>query len=136
PALTRMRRLLCALLLGATPVAAQQDAPAQPLRDVPVDRVVAVVGKHPILFSEVLEVINFERARGMQIPPDTAGQLRIAREILSRIVDQEVLVAVAKDYKIEIADADVMADVERRLDQVRAQFANDDEYRAALAAEG
>lgn len=131
-----MRRLLCALLIGATPVAAQQDAPAQPLRDVPVDRIVAVVGKHPILFSEVLEVINFERARGMQIPSDTAGQLRIAREILSRIVDQEVLVAVAKDFKIEVVDADVLGDVQRRLDQVRAQFANDDEYRAALAAEG
>lgn len=131
-----MRRLLCALLVGATPVAAQQDAPAQPLRDVPVDRIVAVVGKHPILFSEVLEVINFERARGMQIPADTAGQLRIAREILSRIVDQEVLVAVAKDFKIEVVDADVLGDVQRRLDQVRAQFANDDEYRAALAAEG
>lgn len=131
-----MRRFLCALLVGATPVAAQQDAPAQPLRDVPVDRIVAVVGKHPILFSEVLEVINFERARGMQIPADTAGQLRIAREILSRIVDQEVLVAVAKDYKIEITDADVMGDVEQRLEQVRAQFRTDEEYRAALAAEG
>lgn len=131
-----MRRLLCALLIGATPVAAQEDAPAQPLRDVPVDRIVAVVGKHPILFSEVLEVINFERARGMQIPPDTAGQLRIAREILSRIVDQEVLVAVAKDYKIEVADADVLGDVERRLEQVRAQFRTDEEYRAALLAEG
>jgi peptidyl-prolyl cis-trans isomerase SurA len=131
-----MRRLLCALLVSAAPAAAQEGAPAQALRHVEVDRIVAVVGKHPILFSEVLEVINFERARGMQIPPDSAGQLRIAREILGRIVDQEVLVAVAKDYKIEIGDTDVIADVDRRLDQVRAQFRTEDEYRAALRAEG
>lgn len=131
-----MRRSLVALLLTATPLAAQQDTLAGPLRSVEVDRIVGVVGTHPILFSEVLEQINFERARGLQVPPDSAGQLVLAREILSKIVDEEVLVAVAKEYKIEVLDADVSAQVERRMDEVRRQFGTEDEYRTALRREG
>ena len=54
-----MRHLLVASLIlsavAAVPAAAQ--APTA-LRTVEVDRIVGVVGTHPILFSEVLEQIN------------------------------------------------------------------------------
>ncbi len=132
-----MRRTLSGLLLSlavALPATAQ-DTPA-PLKTVEVDRIVAVVGTHPILFSEVLEQINFARAQGMQLPADSAGQLTLARQVLGQIIDQEVLVAVAKEYKIEIADADVARQVEERMDQIRAQFPGEEQYRAALRSEG
>ena len=109
---------------------------ASPLRDIEVDRIVGVVGTHPILFSEVLEAINFARAQGLQIPPDTAGQMRIAREFLSGIVDKEVLIAVAKDYKIEVTEATVSAQVERDYDRARSQFKTEQEFRTALEREG
>lgn len=133
----RALRGLSLLLLVAAPLArpaAQEGVPA--LRSVELDRIVGVVGTHPILFSEVLEQLNFARAQGLQVPRDSAGQMAVARQILGQIIDQEVLVAVAKDYKIEVTEADVLGMVERRMDQVRAQFPSDAEFRAALVREG
>lgn len=134
-----------AALAFATPLAAQQDAPPPtvvaavpqgPLRTVEVDRIVGIVGTHAILFSEVLEQLNFERANGLQVPPDSAGQLALARTILSRIVDIEVLLAVAREYKIEVSDADVTSQVEQRMDDVRSRFPTEDAFRSALVREG
>jgi peptidyl-prolyl cis-trans isomerase SurA len=121
---------LLALAVGALPAA------AQPARSVEVDRIVAVVGTHPVLFSEVLERINFARANGLAVPPDSAGQMALARQVLGTIVDEQVLIAVAKDYKIEVSDADVTAAVEQRLDRIRGQFQSEEQFRAALAREG
>lgn len=132
----RRHRLLAVpllLLAAAYPAAAQEGAP---LRSVEVDRIVGVVGTHPILFSEVLERINFARAQGLALPPDSAGQLALARQVLGQIVDEELFIAVGKEYKIEITEADVSAQVEQRMDQVRAQFQTDEQFRAALVREG
>lgn len=117
----------------ATSAAAQTPA-AQ--RGIEVDRIVGVVGKHPILFSEVLEAINFARAGGMQLPPDSAGQIRVAREFLGRIVDKEVLIVVAGEYKIEVSESDISKTVERDFDRARGQFRTEAEFRAALQQEG
>ncbi len=141
-----MRLTLAALtgLVLAVPAGAQQDAPPTvvaeapqgPLRTVEVDRVVGIVGTHPVLFSEVLEQLNFERANGLQVPADSAGQLALARSILSRIVDVEVLLLVADEYNIEVTDADVTTAVEQRVDDVRGRFPTEEAFRAALVREG
>jgi phosphoserine phosphatase len=63
--------LRAARVVGALVVLAlgrMAGAQARPLKDIEVDRIVAVVGTHPILFSEVLEAINFARSRGLQVP--------------------------------------------------------------------
>ena len=133
-----LRRFTLALLAGAlvsAPAAALQ-VPGSPLKDIEVDRIVAVVGKHPVLFSEVLEAINFARSRGLQIPDDTVAQLRIAREFLDQIVDKEVLITIAKDYKIEVTESDVSKAVEEQVDGARKQFRSEAEFRAALIREG
>ncbi len=101
-----------------------------------VDRIVAVVGKKPILFSEVLEAVSFARARGLQLPPDSAGQMTVVREILGSIVDREVLLAVAKEYKIEVTESDVSDKVERDLEGIRGQFQSEQQFREALTREG
>lgn len=133
-----MRRFALSLLCAAAPlgVLGAQAAPAGPLRNIEVDRIVAVVGSTPVLFSEVLEQINFARAQGRQIPTDSAGQMAIAREILGEMIDQEILVTLAKEYKIEVPETDVADQVDKRIGNVRGQFKTEPEYRAALVREG
>lgn len=131
-----MRRLfaLAALALLAAPVAAQQGGAS--VQMVPVDRVVAVVATKPILFSEVLERLNFARAQGLQVPTDSAGQMRVARELLEQLVDEEVLLAVAQDFKLEVLETEVSARVDQQIDQIRGQFGSEAEFREALRREG
>ena len=130
------------LLLATAPLAAAggqavaTPVPAGPLRNIEVDRIVAVVGNTPVLFSEVLEQINFHRANGREIPVDSAGQMAIAREVLGEMVDQEILVNLAREYKIEVPESEVSDQVEQRVTRVRGQFRTEQEYRAALVREG
>lgn len=128
------RRLLLALSLAAAPVAAQGGAPT--FRMVDVDRIVAVVAKKPILMSEVLERVNMARARGMQIPRDSAGQMALARDLLEQLVDEEVLVAVAGDYAIVVNEAEVASVVDRDIQNIRSRFPSETEFREALVREG
>lgn len=128
------RRLLLAFSLAAAPLAAQGGAPT--FRMVDVDRIVAVVAKKPILMSEVLERVNMARARGMQIPRDSAGQMALARDLLEQLVDEEVLVAVANDYAIVVNEADVASVVDRSIQDIRSRFPSETEFREALTREG
>src|SRR5687768_2933333 len=64
--------------------------------EVPVDRVVAVVGDQPILWSGVQERVYEKRASGMPIPSDSAGALALARTVVGELVDEELLLAKAK----------------------------------------
>lgn len=133
----RSLRLLAALVglgLCAAPAAAQEAG--QGLRILPVDRVIAVVASKPILWSEVLERINIARANGLELPRDSAGQYAFARQMLEQLVDEEVLLAVATDYKLEVLETDVAPKVEQQIDQIRSQFATEAEFRVALRNEG
>lgn len=131
-----MRPVVLAALLLAAPLAAQENDPLAGLRMVDVDRVVAIVAKKPILFSEVLEQVNYARARGLQIPTDSAGQLTIAREILGQMVDKELLIAVARDYALVVPESEVAPAVDRNIASIREQFPTETEFRTALAREG
>jgi peptidyl-prolyl cis-trans isomerase SurA len=102
-----------------------------------IDRIVAVVGKTPILWSEVLEQINVMRARGVQIPQDEEGQLRLARETLNGMIDVEVMVQRAEaDTSIVVTDVDLQDQVEQRLKQLRDRFQSDAEFAQALRGDG
>ncbi len=102
-----------------------------------IDRIVAVVGKTPILWSEVLEQINVMRARGVEIPQDEEGQLRLARETLNGMIDVEVMVQRAQaDTSIVVTDIDLQDQVEQRLKQLRDRFQSDAEFAQALRGDG
>lgn len=133
----RLSRLVHLALISCAvaPVATAQDTGAAP-REFPVDRVVAVVGSKPIMWSEVQEVMNFQRQQGAQIPQDSVGFFAFARGIISDLVDQEVLIATAKQYKIEINDSDVLQQVETEMKKIRDQFKTEQEYRDVLKSEG
>ena len=126
-----------ALLCGVVALpAVGQEAPPPALRELPVDKVIAVVGTKPIMWSEVQEYINFQRQQGAKIPEDSAAFQDYARAVISDLVDQEVLIATAKQYKIEVTDAEVLQSVEGEMKRIRDQFKTEQEYRDALKSEG
>ena len=103
---------------------------------LPIDRVIAVVGDQPLLWSDVLTAINQRRAQGLKLPTDSAEQTKLARTVLGELVDEEILVQKAKEMKLEVTDADITSGADRQIKQVRSQFGSDEEYRAELKKAG
>ena len=116
----------------ATPVAAADTARAE----IPVNRIVAIVGAVPILWSDVLQVINQRRAQGLKLPTDSLEQLALARTVVGELVDEEVLLLKAKDEKVEITDDELAPNVDRQVKRIRDGFKSEAELLAALKVEG
>ncbi len=143
-----MRKALLISTLAILPasLAAQTPTPtptpsaslsAQPARStIPVDRVVAVVGNSVILWSDVMNSINQQRAAGLQLPSDSAGQAALAKEALSALVDEEILVQKAHLMKIEVTPDEVNRGVDDQVKRVRSQFQTEDEYKQELKNAG
>jgi peptidyl-prolyl cis-trans isomerase SurA len=133
-----IRHLLVAAALAPFAVGAQTPAiAARPVSpSLPIDRVVAVVGDHPLLWTQVLTAINQRRAQGLQVPPDSAGQAALGRSVLNELVDEEILVQKAKEMKIEVTDGDITASADRQIKNIRSQFKSDEEYRTELRNAG
>src|ERR1700730_10422219 len=133
-----IRRFMVAALCAPIGIGAQ--IPAAAARAVPptlpIDRVVAIVGDQPLLWSDVLTSINQRRAQGLQLPTDSAAQSALAHTVLGELVDEEILVQKAKEMKLEVTDADITSGADRQIKQVRSQFSSDDEYRNELKKAG
>jgi peptidyl-prolyl cis-trans isomerase SurA len=119
----------------AAPAAAQQDA------FVPVDRIVAVVGDTPILASRVEEELNLALAEqqrtGRPVPTDSAELAAYRREILSRLIDDELLLQQAvRDTTVKVTDQQVQSATDAALRQTRAQFQSETEFRQQLQVAG
>jgi peptidyl-prolyl cis-trans isomerase SurA len=103
----------------------------------PVDRIVAVVGSKPILASHVEEQMVLEQAQGMKLPSDSAGREAVRRQMLGRMVDEELLVQQAlRDTAIKVTDQEVQDAVEQTVRNVRQQFASITEFSTQLRAAG
>ena len=133
-----IKRLIVAVALAPMGIGAQTPAVAAQAVPpaLPIDRVIAIVGDQPVLWSDVLTAINQRRAQGMQIPTDTAAQNALARSVLNELVDEEILVQKAKELKLEVTDADITSAADRQIKQVRSQFTSDDDYRKELKSAG
>jgi peptidyl-prolyl cis-trans isomerase SurA len=133
-----IKHLLVAAALAPIAVGAQTPATASRsvAPSVPIDRVVAVVGDQPVLWTTVLTTINQRRAQGMQIPTDSVAQAALARTVLNDLVDEEILVQKSKELKLEVTDADMVAAADRQIKTIRAQFKSDEEYRTELRNAG
>src|SRR5512141_358408 len=101
-----------------------------------VDRVVAVVGDQVILWSDVMNSINQQRAGGLQLPPDSAGQAALAKDALSALVDEEILVQKAHLLKVDVTPDEVNRSVDDQVKRVRSQFQTEDEYKNELKSAG
>ncbi|CAN5587775.1 peptidylprolyl isomerase [soil metagenome] len=138
---SRILRLAALAAFGAAVpcAAAAQDAAPSMLpagTTLPVDRIVAVVGSAPILWSEVLVAVNQRRAQGVPFPSDSAGQMAIARDVLDELVDAEILVQKAAQLGITATSNDVAATVDDQIRRIRDQFPSDAEFRRELRDAG
>ncbi len=139
-----MRRVFLVSLIAALPAAAhaQVTAPsaAKPVAAasaaIPVDRVVAVVGNEVILWSDVVNSINQQRAAGLELPKDSAAQAALARDALNALVDEEILVQKAHLLKLDVTPDEVNRSVDDQIKRVRSQFQTDDEYKNELKTAG
>jgi peptidyl-prolyl cis-trans isomerase SurA len=139
-----MRKALLLSLVAVVPATTIAQTPPAPPRvatapapaSVPVDRIVAVVGNQVILWSDVMSSINQQRAAGLQLPPDSAGQSALARDVLNTLVDEEILVQKAQLMKIEVTPDEVNRSVDDQIKRVRGQFDTEDAYRAELRNAG
>ena len=112
--------------------------PAQPVADrgVTLDRIVAIVGTRAILLSEVLEEVNTLRSQGEPVPQDSAGQSALMKRVINDLIDNEVVVLVAKNYKADVTDGDVAKTVDERFNDIRKRFKSEPEFREAIKGNG
>jgi peptidyl-prolyl cis-trans isomerase SurA len=144
-----MRALPLVLLIAASAIGAQTPVapPATPLPPtaptpaaasdtLPLERIVAVVGDRPILASDLAEKLNQRRAAGLEMPTDSAAARALELQVLTELIDEEILLNRAREEKIEVTDADLQPTVEAQLKRLRGQFKSDAEYAQALRGSG
>src|SRR3989449_10803989 len=120
--LTIVVAVLADLSPWGTPAAAQGRAAT----DRPVDRIVAVVGTKPILASQVEEQLVLAQSQGAKVPGDSAGRDAARRQILSQMVDEELLVQQAeRDTTIKVTDQEVRSEERRGGKEWRSRWAPD-----------
>lgn len=147
---TRLARTVLGLCFAA-PLAAQQPgsvtapAAAKPYVSAPmapigimIDRIVGVVGSTPILLSDVVDAAYYLKGQGDVVPDptDTTAFNAYLRDRLDDLINQDVLIAVAKQYKAEVDDKDIAPDVDKHLKDLHSKFKSEAEFRAQLKAEG
>jgi peptidyl-prolyl cis-trans isomerase SurA len=123
-----------------TPPASSAAAPvraALPDTAVVVDQVLAVVGNRPVLASQVDEEMFSRQSQGQQLPrsPDSLNAVR--KQIVSSIVDEELLVQQAqRDTTIKVTDQEIADGVEQQVRKVRTNFTSELDYRNELKKAG
>jgi peptidyl-prolyl cis-trans isomerase SurA len=126
-----------------TVAAAVDSTPPPPAAVVPqdsvvvVDRVLAVVGNRPVLASQVDEELFSRQAQGMKLPDDPKQLDAMRREVVSSIVDEELLVQQAmRDTTIQVTDQEIADGVEQQVRQVRDNFTSELDYKNELKKAG
>ena len=139
--------LAAALLAPVGPATAQDSAavaPAAPPQapapsgpdTVDLDRIVAIVGTHAILLSDVFTEINYRRAQGMPMPQDSLGVERLMREVTDELVSAELLVAEANRLEVEVSDADLKREIDQIVARYRQQVGGDAQLTEELRRAG
>ncbi len=136
-----MRALVLASVVAALaalpPLTPRAVAQGRAATDRPVDRIVAIIGTKPILASQVEEQLVLAQSQGAKVPEDSAARDAARRQILSQMVDEELLVQQAeRDTTIKVTDQEVQDAVEQTVQNVRKQFTSTPEFQAQLRAAG
>jgi peptidyl-prolyl cis-trans isomerase SurA len=104
---------------------------------VVVDRVLAVVGNRPVLASQVDEELFSRQAQGAKLPQDPKQVDALRREVVSSIVDEELLVQQAsRDTTIQVTDQEIADGVEQQIRKVRENFTSEVDYKNELKKAG
>jgi peptidyl-prolyl cis-trans isomerase SurA len=120
---------LAAALAGrAVPAAAQGET---------IDKVVAVVGNAIILESQLQEELFGRQQGGMTLPTERGALDAIRRQVLSDLIDQEVIIQLAqRDTTIVLTDQELSEAVETKFREVRRGFTTEVDFRRELQTAG
>jgi peptidyl-prolyl cis-trans isomerase SurA len=131
--ITRLRLAALAVLLsgGTAGVASAQERES-------IDRIVAVVGTAPILFSQVEErFYQNQNSRVGRVPKEPEQQLAYRRALIDTLINEELLYQEAiKDTMIKVADQEVAEAVDRNLADRRRLYRTQLEFDAEVKGIG
>jgi peptidyl-prolyl cis-trans isomerase SurA len=130
----RFTLVLAATAAFATPALAQV-----PDTTLQLDAVVAVVGNVAITRYDIERRLGDSIAafaQRHQPLPDRATKLTWVKATLNDLIDEEVLLAKAKELGIEVTDADVASQIESIMKDAAAKFPSQQQFRQALAEAG
>ena len=119
------------MLAPVAPCVAQQVRPQVAPTVHPIDQIVAIVGKTPILATEL--DIAIEEWKGQRRPlPADSNAAKLA--VLDDLINIEILLQKARDFNISVTDEEIAPEVDARVRQVRDENFRGDEtaFRAAL----
>ena len=104
---------------------------------VVVDQVVAVVGNRPVLASQVDEELFSRQAQGVKLPNTPQALDTVRRQIISSIIDEELLVQQAlRDTTITVTDQEIADGVEQQIRKIRSNFTSEVDYKNELLKAG
>ena len=116
---------------------AAEPGPADTTKVIVVDKVVAVVGNRPVLASQVEEEMFSRQSQGQRLPSDGAALAALRSQVISSIIDEELLVQQAqRDTTITVTDQEIADGVEQQVRKVRGNFGSEPEYRTELKKAG
>ncbi len=117
-----------ALLMITSSVHAQRET---------VDKIVAVVGDQVILASELAGQIQFTALQTNRQPKTESEVEQFQAEVLDQMIsDQLFLIAARKDTSLSIREDEVDMALDERVASISQNFANQQDFLDALAAEG
>jgi peptidyl-prolyl cis-trans isomerase SurA len=106
---------------------------------IKLDAIAAVVGSVPITVYDIeqrlVDSVRNMRARGQPMPNEAQRRAYIT-DALNSLIDEEVLLAKAKELHIEVSDAEVTSGVDQQIKEISARFPSDAEFRRGLVAAG
>jgi peptidyl-prolyl cis-trans isomerase SurA len=148
--MNRSLGIVLAAVLVAAPVFAQQAAPAQTAApaqsaaaakpdSTPLDAIVGVVGDTAFTRYDVLEQYFGEvqtiMARGGSVPT-RASALAVLDTVVNTMVDNMVLLAKAKEYKIDVPDILLTSKVDAAIQKARSNYPTEAAFQEELTKDG
>jgi peptidyl-prolyl cis-trans isomerase SurA len=125
-----------AALRAQTPASSAIKTPAGLVQSLPLDRVVAVVGDVIVTQSNLQERVIQKRNEGVALPTDSAAFKTFLLSVIDEMVQEELLIAKAKELSVTVPDADVASTVDKQYKDVRKRFSSEAEFKSELNKAG
>lgn len=124
---------LAALLIGG----AARVLSAQGTNGLVIDRVSAVVGKTPILDSQVDELLYRKQSEGLKIPTDTVALKTLKRQLVDSLITEELLYQQAQaDTMVKVTEQETNDATDQVVRNVRKALPSELDFAAELKREG
>ena len=86
-------------------------------QDIPIDGVAAIVGENIILKSDVSQVVGMTALqRGLDPSKDKDVIEKLKGSVLGSLIDQKVILEMAKLYSIEVSEKDVESALDQQIE--------------------